>query len=135
MPEAEKPHPPDHKERRHSGRSRTLIGATIVFRDGSGTVPCIVRNRTEQGTQLEIPEGQLIPRQFYLVTAKDHRVCEAELIWKKANRIGVAIGGRVDPATANAKALQFLRTPRSANGADTSDPEGKSWDDDPRWPV
>lgn len=126
---------PDHEERRRSGRSRTLLGATIIFRDGTATVPCLVRNRTENGTQLEIPANQLIPKRFYLVTAKDGQVYEAELVWKKANRIGVAIGRIVDPSTANVKALQFLRKPKSGAGANAGDdPTRKLWDDD-RWPV
>lgn len=133
--ESAKPPLSDHKERRRSGRSRTLLGATIIFRDGTATVPCVVRNRTENGTQLEIPASQLIPNRFYLVTAKDNRVYEAELVWKKANRIGVAIGKTFDPSTANVKALQFLRKPKSEAGANANDDPGrKSWDDD-RWPV
>ena len=130
-----KPVLPDQEERRRSGRSRTLLGATIIFHDGSGTVPCVVRNRTENGTQLEIAGDQLVPKQFYLLTAKDNLVYEAELIWKKANRIGVAVGKTIDPLTTKAKALQFLRRQKSGNAAAAgTDPSRKLWDDD-RWPV
>ncbi|HLY06595.1 MAG TPA: hypothetical protein VKR31_12695 [Rhizomicrobium sp.] len=126
---------PDQAERRRSGRSRTLLGATIIFRDGTTTVPCMVRNRTEHGTQLEIPPNPLIPKRFYLVTAKDNEVYEAELVWKKANRIGVTIGKRVDPSTTNARALQVLRKLKPVHGANAeADPNRKLWDDD-RWPV
>lgn len=135
MPEeTAKPPLVDHEERRRSGRSRTLLGARIIFRDGTGVVPCVVRNRTESGTQLEIPANQLVPKRFYLVTAKDNQVYEAELVWKKANRIGVAIGKAVDPATTNARALQFLKKRKSANADAGADPTRMLWDDD-RWPV
>ena len=135
--EAAKSRVPDRdEERRRSGRSRTLIGATIVFRDGTGTVRCVVRNRTENGTQLEIPADQLIPKWFYLVVAKDNQVYEAELVWKKGNRVGVAIGTSVDPSTTNVKALQFLRKLRSGKDATPGTDRGrKSWDDDSRWPI
>lgn len=126
---------PDHEERRGSGRSRTLLGATVIFRDGTATVPCVVRNRTANGAQLEIPANQLIPKRFYLVTAKDNKVYEAELVWKRTNRIGIAIGKTVDPSTTDVKALQFLRKPKSEAGANAADdPSRKLWDDD-RWPV
>lgn len=121
------------EERRRSGRSRTLIGGTIVFRDGTGFVQCVVRNRTETGTQLEIPANQLIPRHFYLVTAKDNRVYEAELVWKKANRIGVAIGRTIDLSTTHIPALQFLKKAKAV-GAEAN-PAEKTWDDDSRWPI
>lgn len=126
---------PDHGERRRQGRSRTLIGGTIIFRDGSGTVRCVVRNRTAEGIQLEIPPSQLLPKCFYLATAKDDQVFEAELIWKKASRIGVKIGKTIDPSTV--KVLQFLK--KAQGGGDKTDAEAgsevKVWDDDSRWPV
>lgn len=126
----------DHGERRRQGRSRTLIGGTIIFRDGSGTVRCVVRNRTAEGIQLEIPPSQLLPKCFYLVTAKDDQVFEAELIWKKAGRIGVKIGKAIDPSTTNEKALQFLKKPKGADKTDVpAGSEIKVWDDDSRWPV
>jgi hypothetical protein len=126
---------PENEERRRSGRSRALLGGTIVFRDGTGTVSCVVRNRTADGIQLEIPANQLVPKRFYLVTAKDSQVYEAELVWKKADRIGVAVRGTVDPSTTDAKALQFLRRFKPGKGTNTeTDPGRKLWDDD-RWPV
>lgn len=133
--EAAKSPLPEYEERRRSGRNRTLLGGTIVFRDGTGTVSCVVRNRTADGIQLEIPANHLIPKRFYLVTARDNQVYEAELVWKKADRIGVAVGGIVDPSTADAKALQFLKRLRPGKVmSGEADPSRKLWDDD-RWPV
>ena len=110
------------------------LGATIVFRNGTGTISCVVRNRAEDGTQLEIPPNQLVPKRFYLITARDNQVYEAELVWKKGNRIGVALGKTIDPSAANAKALHFLNAHKPGNATGGPDPNRKSWDDD-RWPV
>lgn len=130
--EAAKPVFPDHDERRRSGRGRTLFGGTIVFRDGSATVHCVVRNRTGHGVQIEVPESQLIPRRFFLVNSKDDQVYEAELVWRKADRIGVVLGRTIDPETSREKALRFLRKPVAAAASET---EMHSWEDKSRWPV
>lgn len=122
----------DNEERRRSGRGRTLFGGTIVFRDGSATVHCVVRNRTGHGVQIEVPESQLIPRRFFLINSKDDQVYEAELVWRKADRIGVVLGRIIDPATSHEKALRFLRKPGSAVAAEA---EVHSWEDKSRWPV
>jgi len=126
---------PHHEERRHSGRSRTLLGSTIIFRDGTRTISCVVRNRTKDGIQLEIPGDQLVPNRFYLLTAKDDQVYEAELVWKKASRIGVALGNIVDPLTTSAKALHFLRTLKSGHGTNAEADPSRILLDDDRWPV
>ena len=128
---------PDSDERRQLARGRALVGATIVFRDGTSSVHCIVRNRSQYGAQLEIPENHLVPKRFYLVTAKDASVHDAELVWRTGNRMGIALLGTVDLSTANNPALRHLRRllPRTGTDHQQAEHDRKLWEDESRWPV
>src|SRR5579871_2323189 len=131
MPEKAEPQTED--DRRGSQRSRALVGGTIVFRDGSHTLPCVVRNRSDLGIQIEVPGDQLTPNRFYLLTTKDNVAFEVEVAWRKGGRTGLTILHAADLATTEDPAFHFLK--RMRFGAAGSPPAKPPGEDEERWPV
>ena len=84
------------QELRGVPRSRTLLGAKIVFRDGSCSFGCTVRNMTDGGARIAVAPDQLIPARFYLITSKHETAFDAEAVWRRGALLGVKFHGRLD---------------------------------------
>ncbi len=54
------------KDRRALLRHRTFIQGRIYFNNGLSSVDCIVRDLTEGGSKLEVPETVALPDAFEL---------------------------------------------------------------------
>ena len=80
---------PDSDKRR-APHQRTLKGAKIVFKQGAFTYDCTVKNVSATGAQLQVAATDGIPNRFELVydDRSPTRVCL--VIWRSANRLGVA---------------------------------------------
>jgi hypothetical protein len=76
-------------ERRKFQRHRVLKGASISF-NNSGAITCTVRNLSDGGACLDFGCAAGIPQNFTLVLDADQVVRQSRVVWKKADRIGVA---------------------------------------------
>lgn len=79
-------------ERRKVHRHRTLKAGSIAL-NRAGTIDCRVRNLSPAGACLEVASQIGIPDQFVLVVAADDLRQPCHVIWRTANRMGVAFGG------------------------------------------
>lgn len=77
----------DYKER--APRPRSLKRGKLVFQRGLRSVPCIVRNLSENGAKLEFEQAFLLPPEFVLqIDLEDFEVtCEKR--WADGLRCGV----------------------------------------------
>jgi hypothetical protein len=78
-------------EHRRSTRLRTLYGGKIVFRDGSCSFNCLVRDMAEGGARIAVDPEQLVPRRFYLVTSKHSSAFDAEIVWRRGALLGLKL--------------------------------------------
>lgn len=122
-------------ERRRPGRRRSLLGGTVVFRDGSRALPCIVHDRTEQGGRIEVAAEQPVPKRFYLLTSKDNYAYDAELAWRKGNGAGLLFRDVFDISVASDPEVQFLKRIKLGAVAKPTPRRAKFFEDDSRWPV
>jgi hypothetical protein len=76
-------------ERRTTRRQRVLKAGTISF-DRAAAISCSVRNISDGGACLEVASPIGIPPQFDLYIEKDQTSRTCLVIWRSANRIGVA---------------------------------------------
>lgn len=79
------------QESRRAPRARTFLGGKIVFRDGSFSFNCTVRDISDGGARIQIAPEQLVPKWFYLLTSRDDYALEAQVEWQR----GVLLGLRV----------------------------------------
>ena len=77
-------------DKRRAPRQRTLKGAKIVFKDGVFTYDCIVKNLSATGAQLQVPATDGIPNRFQLVFDDRSQARTCNVVWRSANRLGVA---------------------------------------------
>ncbi len=76
-------------DRRQSVRDKVLFGGVA---DGNqrGSTNCVVRNISEQGACVEIDPMARLPEQVNLTIARKGRSYLATLIWRQANKVGLA---------------------------------------------
>jgi hypothetical protein len=76
-------------ERRQHARSRTLIGAQIIFNQRRSTLDCTVRNLSEHGALLVLSDAVSTPELFelYLPLKRESRMVRAR--WRDGTRQGV----------------------------------------------
>ena len=77
-------------EHRHEARRRAFLGAKLVFGAGAFTVDCVVRDISEDGARVRLPEGQPVPDILYLVEMRSGMAYEARVAWKRHPEIGLA---------------------------------------------
>jgi hypothetical protein len=81
---------------RKSRRTRTFLGAKLVFQDFSRFVLCTVRDRSETGVRLELPVTQPVPTKFYLLLTKQRLAYEAQTLWRVGISMGVKLLSELD---------------------------------------
>lgn len=68
-------------DRRNCTRKRVLQGGLIVSRDGTQTWDCSIKDVTELGAKIRIPEGQVIPERCILVNLKEGMAYQVIVQW------------------------------------------------------
>lgn len=84
------PAAPATDEHRAALRRRALIAATIRYGGGAVTVDCVVRNISQTGAKIDVPEGASLPGTFELVIPQKNVAHRCELRWRRAGEAGIA---------------------------------------------
>jgi hypothetical protein len=78
------------QDRRQSGRDKVYFGGVAEINERSSTMDCVVRNISERGACLEIDETAKLPEKLRLNIPRKGHLYLADLIWRHANRVGLA---------------------------------------------
>ena len=76
-------------EPRSAPRRRMLKGGTICFNERHSTLPCAVRDVSEEGARLRISGSIDAPDTFELFIELDGIWVECEVVWRGRGEIGV----------------------------------------------
>lgn len=76
------------QERRKKMRARVLKGAKLVF-DNDSVMDCTIRNLTDFGATIDIPNAIDLPEKLHLSVDKYHSFRQARLTWRKLNKAGI----------------------------------------------
>ncbi|MFN3513661.1 MAG: hypothetical protein ACK41C_11475 [Phenylobacterium sp.] len=60
------------------------------------SVDCVIRNLTEAGAMLRVPDGQPIPDTFTLMHIPGGMAFEAKLSWRRGDLVGAEFSARHD---------------------------------------
>ena len=77
-------------ERRQSARDRVILGSVASINDRGSTMDCVVRNISDGGACVEFDETAKLPDEMNLTIARKGRSFLAKMIWRQADRVGLA---------------------------------------------
>jgi hypothetical protein len=89
------------QDRRERVRDKVFLGGVAQISEHGSTMDCVVRNISEDGACVEFPSSTRLPEQINLTIGRKGRSFLAEMIWRQANRVGLAFRTMVTDAPAN----------------------------------
>jgi hypothetical protein len=96
-------------DKRSAPRRRVLLSAIVVNREFSTIFRCQVRDVSQTGARLNIPDSLLVPTGFWLIAVSSALGYEATLAWRRYPNVGVSLGEPMnldEPATRVARRLR-----------------------------
>lgn len=78
------------QDRRHGVRDRVFLGGVAEINDSGSTMDCVVRNLSDRGACVELESSAKIPDEMRVTIARKGRSYLAHMIWRQANRVGLA---------------------------------------------
>ena len=86
------------QDRRESVRDKVLFGGVAEISDRGTTMDCVVRNFSDRGACVELESSAKLPDQMRVMIARKGRSYLARMIWRQANRVGLAFKTMVTDA-------------------------------------
>ena len=78
------------QDRRQNVRGKVLLGGVAEINERGSTLDCVVRNFSDRGACVEIDETAKLPENISLNIPRKGRSFLAQMIWRHANRVGLA---------------------------------------------
>jgi hypothetical protein len=94
---------------RQASRRRALLGAKLVYGEGAYTVDCTIRDLSETGARVKLPEGQAVPDHVHLLELRTGVAYEARVVWKHHPEIGLEFLNRYDVSQASTPEMTILK--------------------------
>ena len=89
------------QERLESVRDKVFMGGVAEISDRGSTMDCVVRNFSDNGACVEFDPAARIPAEMNLKISRKGRSFLAHMIWRQANRVGLAFRAMVTDAAEN----------------------------------
>ncbi|MBP7705390.1 MAG: PilZ domain-containing protein [Caulobacter sp.] len=96
-------------ERRGAPRHRALLAGKVANEDATETLDCVIRNLSDDGAMIETSAPHLVPNELHLVQIREGVAWDAEVVWRRGNRVGLKLGVRHDLRETTEKQLRALR--------------------------
>ncbi len=88
-------------DRRANARDKVLFGGRAEV-DARSSMNCVVRNLSENGACVEVDAYARVPDEVNLTIARKGRSYLARVIWREANRLGLAFRAMItDPGASD----------------------------------
>jgi hypothetical protein len=78
------------QDRRQTARDKVIFGAVAETGQRRTTTDCVVRNFSDQGACIELDPAARLPEQVNLAGARKGRSYLAQIIWRQADKVGLA---------------------------------------------
>ena len=89
------------QDRRENARDKVIYGGVAEINERGSTMDCVVRNINERGACVEIDETAKLPEKLSLSIPHKGRSFLADMIWRHANRVGLAFRTMVTDPQSN----------------------------------
>jgi hypothetical protein len=101
---------PPQAERRPDRRRRSFLAGRITFEDGKRVLDCAIRDLTDRGARITIPETQALPPCFHLISMRERVVHECAVVWMKDGEAGLSFLKTVPLGDLMGSKLDYMRT-------------------------
>jgi hypothetical protein len=78
------------QDRRQGTRDKVIFGGLAAINERGSTVDCVVRNFSDRGACVELDGATKLPDEINLAIPRKGRSFFARMIWRQANRVGLA---------------------------------------------
>jgi hypothetical protein len=86
------------QDRRQSVRDKVLLGGVAEIPEIGSTMDCVVRNFSERGACVELSPSTNLPDEINLTIKRKGRSYLARMIWRQADRVGLAFRAMITDA-------------------------------------
>ncbi len=83
-------------EKRAAPRRRVLLSAMLVNHEFDTVFRCQVRDVSDHGARLNIPDCFLVPAGFWLIALSSGVAYPAKLAWRRFPSVGVSLGEPIE---------------------------------------
>jgi hypothetical protein len=83
------------QDRRESVRDKVFMGGVAEINGRGTTMDCVVRNFSDNGACIEFDSAARVPDKMNLKITRKGRSFLASMIWRQANRVGLAFRAMV----------------------------------------
>lgn len=90
-------------------RQRALLSGKLASGDATLTIDCVIRNISPDGALVETTSPHLIPSEMHLMQISEGIAWDAQVIWRRGNRIGLKLLDRHDLRETTEVQLRALR--------------------------
>ena len=101
--------PPRLVDERRTTRKRTLLGGKVIYGDDNQVRDCTIRDLSETGAKITLPNGECIPTRVYLMDRRTASAYEARVIWIKTPAFGLTFVNAHSLEGDLPLSLQFLK--------------------------
>ena len=98
------------QDRRHGVRDKVFLGGVAEINDSGSTMDCVVRNISEGGACVELESSAKLPDELRVTIARKGRSYLAQMMWRQANRVGLAFRTMVTDAPLDDLDLRLRRS-------------------------
>jgi len=98
------------EERRNERRRRVLLFGRVSDATGAQIGECAISNLSAAGAQVRLYTEDSFPSHIYLIDAKTHSAHLSEIIWQRADRLGLSFRETYDLDKEIPDRLSFLKT-------------------------
>jgi PilZ domain len=86
------------QDRRGSPRDKVFFGGVAEINGRGSTMDCVVRDFTDAGACVEFDSSARLPDEMQITIARKGRAFLGRMIWRQANRVGLAFRAMVTDA-------------------------------------
>jgi len=99
-----------HVERRPERRRRSFLAGRVTYSDGKQVFDCVIRNLTDRGARITVPERQMIPPSFHLIDMRGRVVHACAVVWMKDGEAGLSFLETVSLGNLTGTKRDYMRT-------------------------
>jgi len=76
-------------EGRRAPRKRVILGAKIIYNDGTYSLDCRIRDVSDTGARVVLSGSSIVPARVVLLDVRNSIAYEAEVVWMKSPEFGL----------------------------------------------
>lgn len=83
-----------------------LLTAVVAYLDLSVSYRCAIRDRSDAGARLKLPDGLIVPQTFWMIDVAAGLAYEATTVWRRYPEVGVALAPPFDLKSTGLEGMQ-----------------------------